>query len=77
LELLNVPLADRKENFYSFKCQRKWWTTDYDVYLYFDSEKFYISVLVTTHAYPSGFIDLGGTERLRKKIVSTVKSLCT
>jgi hypothetical protein len=44
--------------------------------LYVDSEKFYVSVLGTTNGYPaSGFIDLGGTKRLRRKMISTIKLL--
>ncbi|MGE5108362.1 MAG: hypothetical protein ACM3H8_12505, partial [Sphingobacteriales bacterium] len=76
LPKLGIPVVDIKDSFFSFKYQRKWWTSDYDVYLYVDSEKFYINVLGTTHTYPStGFIDFGGAERLRKKIVSNIKSL--
>jgi len=73
---LGISHANTRDNFYSFRYQRKWWTSDYDVYLYVEREKFYVSVLGTTHAYPaSGFIDFGGTGRLRKKIISKIKAL--
>lgn len=76
LNKLDISLADTRDTFYSFRYQRKWWTSDYDVYLFVDNEKFYICVLGTAHAYPaSGYIDFGGTERLRRKIVSVIKSL--
>jgi len=73
---LDVPANDIGENSYTFKYQRKRWASDYDVYLYVDNENFYVSVLGRTHAWPSsGFIDFGGTERLRKTIISHIKSL--
>lgn len=76
LNKLGVAHADTKNDFYSFRFQRKWWTSDYDVYLFIDNQNFYVSVLGTTHAYPaSGFIDFGGTQRLRRKILSIIKSL--
>lgn len=75
LDKLKVPHSHNQETFYAFKYQRKWWTKDYDVYLSIDEEKFYVSVLVRTSYYRGGFIDFGGSERLRKEIVSNIKSL--
>jgi hypothetical protein len=76
LHRLDISFADKQDGFYSFNYQRKWWTTGYNVYLFVDDEKFFLSVLGKTHAYPArGFIDSGGTERVRKKIISTIKSL--
>jgi len=71
---LGVSAGNIGDNFYTFKYHRKWWTSDYDVYLYVDSENFYVSVLGRTHAWlRSGFFDFGGANRLRKKIVSIIE----
>ena len=75
LEKLKVQYSNNQDTFYTFTYQRKWWTKDYDVYLSIDEEKFYISVLVRTSYYRGGFIDFGGSERLRRKIVSNIKLL--
>lgn len=73
---LGLTFNETQDTFYTFKYQRKWWTSAYDIYINLDDQKFYICVLGCTNSYPSsGFIDFGGTERLRKKIISIVKYL--
>ena len=73
LQKLNAPEINDGGSFHTFKYHRKWWTSDYDVYLYFDTEKFFVSVVGNTHGQ-GGFIDFGGAERLRKKIVRIINS---
>ncbi|HMK20528.1 MAG TPA: hypothetical protein VK492_20145 [Chitinophagaceae bacterium] len=75
LDNLKVQCHNSQDIFYTFTYQRKPWTKDYDVYLGIDKEKFYVSVLVRTSYYRGGFIDFGGAERLRRKIVSSIKLL--
>jgi hypothetical protein len=76
LNKLSISYEDTKDCFYFFRYRRKWWASDYEVYLLIDNQKFYFSVLGTTHAYPDiGFIDFGGAQRVRRKIISIIKSL--
>lgn len=75
LETLKIPYSNSKDTFYTFTYQRKWWTKEYDVYLCIDQEKFYLSVLVKTSYLRGGFIDFGGSELLRRKIISNIKLL--
>lgn len=74
---LQFPLAKQSEanDFQYFRYQRHWWTYAYNVYIFIDNDKFLVSVIGRTNTYPSsGFIDLGGTENLRKKISFAIKS---
>ncbi len=75
LDKLNVQYSNNQETFYSFIYQRKWWTRDYNVYLNIDSEKFCVTVLLKTSYLRGGFIDFGGSERLRNRIISIIKIL--
>ena len=74
LDTFNIEYWNNEDTFYTFKYQRKWWKNDYDVFLGIDSENFYISVLVKTSYLRGGFIDFGGSEKLRNILVATIKS---
>ena len=62
----------KNDSFYNFTYQRKWWTTDYDVYLSFEVDAFHLSVLAQTRG---GIIDFGGTEEIRQKILNYLLTL--
>jgi hypothetical protein len=65
------PYCDTGNDFYGFTFDKNWWTSDYKIYLTFDPSNFYASVQGVTRAYRGGgIIDLGGAERVRKKVIS-------
>lgn len=63
----NGFFIDNPKCIWSFNYQRKWWTFDYNVYLTFDSDKIFVSVVGGTHGR-GGFIDFGQTEKFRQKL---------
>ena len=64
----NGLFIDNPKCFWSFDYQRKWWTFDYTVYLAFDNEKIFASVVGKTHV-GGGFIDFGQTNKFRQKLI--------
>lgn len=71
---LNVGRFEENTLVYTLIYQPHWWSFSYNIYISIDDEKFLISVLGKTYSYPSsGFIDLGGTERLRRQIIYKIK----
>ena len=70
------PFCDNDNDFYDFTYNRNWWTSDYKIYLSFDQSNFFASVQGVTRAYRGGgIIDFGGTEGVRKKVISTFTKL--
>lgn len=69
IKLLIVELVGKEfvvnECFYDFAYRKKWFTSEYNIYLSFDTDVFYLSVLTQTHG---GIIDFGGTEQMRQSI---------
>ena len=69
IKLLIAELVGKEfvvnECFYDFTYRRKWFTSEYNIYLSFDTDVFYLSVLTQTHG---GIIDFGGTEQMRQSI---------
>ena len=66
------PFCEIDKDFYNFTYNKNWWTSDYKIYLSFDNTNFYSSVQGVTRAYRGGgIIDFGGTERVRKKVISS------
>ena len=71
---LNTDHNNSQDTLYSFRYQRKWWAKDYDVFINIDQERFYLTVLLRTSYFRGGFIDFGGSEKLRNNIISIIKS---
>jgi hypothetical protein len=71
IKKLNNPFYDTVDTFYNFRYKKNWWTSEYKVYLSYDSENFFISVQgVTGGYYGSGIVDFGGTEKFRQRLVT-------
>ena len=67
------PYCERNNDYYNFTLKKSWWTSRYEIYLGFDQQEFFISVQGATNAYyGSGIIDFGGTEKIRKRVISTL-----
>ncbi|WP_276131941.1 hypothetical protein [Polluticoccus soli] len=60
------------ENYYSFTHRRKWWGSPFDVHLFYDEQIVSFSIQGKDYS-DGGFLDLGETERLRKKIAKKLK----
>ena len=70
------PYCEKDNDYYNFSYKRNWQTSSYQIYLSFDQEDFFASVQGATNAsYGSGIIDFGGTERVRKKLISSLSKL--
>lgn len=66
------PFCDTDNDFYYFTYNKNWWTSNYHICLSFDEGNFYASVQGATGGYRGGgIIDFGGTEKIRKKIISS------
>ena len=72
-EVLGSPVIRLEDFYYTFDYQRKWWTSNYRVSLALDRSAYYLSVQSVT--YGSGFIDFGGSEKLRKKILTLIEEI--
>lgn len=73
---LGNPFLNQSDTFFSFSYQRKWWTSSYLVFLNIDISTIYLSVQSKTGGYyRGGIIDFGGTEKLRRKIISLLTEI--
>jgi hypothetical protein len=69
---------DEEDDLYSFTYSKNWWTSKYKIYLSFDQHNFYASVQSITRGYlGSGIIDLGGTEKIRQRLIACLTNLLT
>ena len=64
--------TELSDNYFAFTYRKGFWSSPYDIYLFFDDKSICLSV--QGHDYDGGFIDLGGTERLRKKIAKDIQT---
>ena len=62
------------DSVYRFIYKRKWWSIEYKTYLSADPNNFFITVQSRT-GLGIGFIDFGGTEKIRQFIVSSLKDV--
>lgn len=62
---------DNSKCFWRLNYQRRWWTSDYNIYFTFGSDSIFASVVSGTHGR-GGFIDFGQTERFRKKLSNII-----
>ena len=70
------PYCDNENDFYSFTYDKNLWSSNYKIYLSFDVSNFYASVQSVTRSYiGAGIIDFGGTERVRRKVLSSLTKL--
>lgn len=68
---ITTPLND---NYCSFTYRKGFWSSPYDIYLFYDDNSVRFSV--QGHDYfDGGFIDFGGTEKLRKRIANDIQTL--
>ncbi|MDP4262624.1 MAG: hypothetical protein Q8941_08840 [Bacteroidota bacterium] len=67
----NSSFIDNSKGFWSFNYRRNWWTSDYTIYLTFDNDNIFASVIASTY-YHGGFIDFGQTERIRQKLNTVI-----
>lgn len=65
-----------EKDFFSFGYKKNWWNSAYKIFICFDEFNFYISIQGVTSLYRgTGVIDLGGTERIRKKLFAHLTEL--
>jgi hypothetical protein len=76
LEKLNISHAENTpDTFFTFSFQRNSLSMIYFVYINVDEEQFYFTIIGRNFSgLRFGFIDLGQTEKFRRKIVSLIKS---
>ena len=68
---LGDPYCAKDQDLFKFTYQRRWWTARYRVYASYDEANLFVSVQgVTGGAYGPGIMDLGQTEKLRKRILT-------
>lgn len=73
LSQMNV-VTDLNDNYYLFTYRKGFWNSPIDVYLFYDENSIRFSVQGQDY-YDGGFIDFGGTEKLRKKIADDLQTL--
>ncbi len=61
-------------NYILIRYQMPFWTSSFDIHLYFDEKQICLSVQGHGSA-DGGFLDLGGTERLRRRAKSEIEFL--
>jgi hypothetical protein len=67
----SIPLFS-DDNYYSFLYYRSWWRSSYDIHLFYDEKQISYSVQGRSSG-DGGFLDLGGTERLRNRIKEEIE----
>ena len=68
---LGDPRCERDQGLFKFTYQRRWWTARYRIYASYDDDKLFVSVQgVTGGGHGQGIMDLGQTEKLRKRILT-------
>ena len=71
LKEFGEPLHDANNDFYDVTYSKNWWSSGYKIYLTYDDTNFYTSVQGVSTA-PGGFIDFGGTEKVRRQLTSSL-----
>lgn len=61
------------EDYCSFTYRKNFWSSPYDVYLFFDDNSICFSVQGQDY-FNGGFIDFGETEKLRKKLADEIQT---
>jgi hypothetical protein len=61
-----------EDNYISISYQKHFWTSSFDIHLYFDENQVCFSV--KGHG-SGGFLDLGSTERLRRRVQTEIELL--
>lgn len=69
-EIAEIPVAQPSQ-YTSFNLKRKWWQSKYVVRLFYDEQGFSFSL--QGHDHDGGFLDLGETERKRKKLIAKIR----
>ena len=59
------------DNYFSFTYSKNFWSSNYHIHLFYDVNRICFSV--QGHDFDGGFIDFGGTEKLRKKITDEIQ----
>ena len=76
IKIFGDPYYENSDTFYSFKYKKNWWGSDYQVFISFDIEAFYVSVQsIIGGYYREGMIDFGGTEKVRQRMITTLTEL--
>ena len=65
-----------KENYISFQYQKNFWSSSFSIYLFFDDRQVCFSVQGHDRS-DGGFIDLGGTEKLRNELRNEIEMYLT
>lgn len=63
---------DFSDYYYLFRYQKSFWSSSFDIHLFYDDKQICFSVQGHGSS-DGGFIDLGGTERLRQRIKQEIE----
>jgi hypothetical protein len=74
-ETLGCPVIRLGDFYYKLDYQRKWWTSGYRISLALDLDAYYFSIQSITAYGSGGFIDFGGAEKLRRKILTLIEEI--
>jgi hypothetical protein len=61
------------ENYCSFTYRKSFWSSAYDVHLFFDDKRVCFSVQGQDYS-DGGFIDFGGTEKFRRRLADDIQT---
>ncbi|MBG9377697.1 hypothetical protein I5907_15755 [Panacibacter sp. DH6] len=75
LENMKIPVYDNTATYYYYEYGKSLLSWGYNLHLAIDIHGFYLSIQGRTGngRYGGGFIDLGGTEKQRRKIINQIK----
>lgn len=65
--------ANTANNFFVSNLKTRWWQSTFTLYFYFDEYKFAFSL--QGHDLDGGWLDLGETERKRRKLAAAIQTL--
>lgn len=72
LSQMNIPKS-LNDNYCSFTYRKGFWSSPYDIYLFYDDNSVRFSVQGQDY-FNGGFIDFGGTEKFRKKLADDIQT---
>ena len=73
LKELDIGFDTKKDDYYSFRYSKRWFSASYRIRLNIDTDRFDLSV--QRNNYRGGLIDLGGTEKMRQRIINSIEKL--
>jgi hypothetical protein len=75
IKKLGEPYFHHSDSYYEIGYSRVWYSAQYNIFINVDKSKFYLNVQGYNYRMPALFIDLGGAEVMRVRLMGYIKEL--